>query len=278
MRSYRLWFLPNSTVIGFMGVRLPPSAPIFINLHKYFYIYSRSRIMNYKKIYESIINFRKENLPSGYKELHHIKPKSLGGDDCLENLVYLTAREHFICHFLLTKMFLKESFEWYKMNHAFMMMKASSYTHNRYFNSRLYKSCKTNFSQTMKKNTRGKNNSQYGSKWIHHTELKISKKIPKSNPIPEGWKTGRVVNWNSRISICPCCNKSFSVKTKEKYCSIVCKSSFAKKSKLEGREQEFLNLYSTLGSANKALKQMGYKGAVGYFYEWSKSLLNKDIS
>ena len=27
MRLYRLWFLPNSTVIGFMGVRVPPGAP-----------------------------------------------------------------------------------------------------------------------------------------------------------------------------------------------------------------------------------------------------------
>lgn len=27
MRLYRLWFLPNSTVIGFMGVRVPPGVP-----------------------------------------------------------------------------------------------------------------------------------------------------------------------------------------------------------------------------------------------------------
>lgn len=39
-----------------------------------------------------------------YYEKHHIIPRSLGGDDKLENLVNLTAKEHFICHLLLVKM------------------------------------------------------------------------------------------------------------------------------------------------------------------------------
>lgn len=231
--------------------------------------------MNYKKIYENIINFRKKNSPTEYKELHHIIPKSLGGNDCLENLVYLSAREHFICHFLLAKMYERESFEWYKMNHAFMMMKSSSSVQNRYFNSKLYESLKENFSQVMKKYTMGKSNSQFGTKWIHNASLKTSKKIPKDDPIPNGWNKGRVINWDIKFSICPCCNKKFPLKTKEKYCSISCKSSFAKKSNLEGRDQEFLDLYSTTGSINKVLKQMGYKGAVGAYYIWAKNLLDK---
>lgn len=40
----------------------------------------------------------------GYFERHHIIPKSLGGTDLAENLVLLTAREHYVCHLLLTKM------------------------------------------------------------------------------------------------------------------------------------------------------------------------------
>lgn len=39
-----------------------------------------------------------------YYERHHITPKSLGGQDISTNLVSLTAREHFVCHWLLTKM------------------------------------------------------------------------------------------------------------------------------------------------------------------------------
>lgn len=39
-----------------------------------------------------------------YCEKHHIIPKSLGGNNRKENLVKLSAREHFICHRLLVKM------------------------------------------------------------------------------------------------------------------------------------------------------------------------------
>lgn len=41
---------------------------------------------------------------SSYAEKHHIIPKSLGGTDSPENIVVLTAREHFVAHHLLTKM------------------------------------------------------------------------------------------------------------------------------------------------------------------------------
>lgn len=43
-------------------------------------------------------------LTDTYTEKHHIIPRSIGGNNSVENLVRLTAREHFICHLLLTKM------------------------------------------------------------------------------------------------------------------------------------------------------------------------------
>lgn len=67
----------------------------------------------YTKWYNSIINNgvtrnlvtkRLATAALGYCERHHITPKSLGGDNSRNNLVYLTAREHFVCHLLLTKM------------------------------------------------------------------------------------------------------------------------------------------------------------------------------
>lgn len=39
-----------------------------------------------------------------YYEKHHIIPKCLGGSNNKTNIIKLTAREHFICHLLLTKM------------------------------------------------------------------------------------------------------------------------------------------------------------------------------
>lgn len=40
----------------------------------------------------------------GYTEKHHIIPRCIGGDNSNENLVKLSARQHFVCHLLLTKM------------------------------------------------------------------------------------------------------------------------------------------------------------------------------
>ena len=60
--------------------------------------------MNYQKIYdELIVKCRARQQVDGYKERHHIIPKSLNGTDNPSNLVDLTAREHFIAHFLLAK-------------------------------------------------------------------------------------------------------------------------------------------------------------------------------
>lgn len=56
----------------------------------------------------------------GYAEGHHILPRSFGGPDDLENIVYLTAREHIIVHHLTYKF----SQGWHKKSAwvAFCMM------------------------------------------------------------------------------------------------------------------------------------------------------------
>lgn len=58
----------------------------------------------YTKIYHQIVNRARSRILTGYIEKHHIIPRALGGNDSMDNLVNLTAREHFICHWLLTKM------------------------------------------------------------------------------------------------------------------------------------------------------------------------------
>ena len=69
--------------------------------------------------YYSIVNSAMLRDNMGYTERHHIIPKSLGGPDDLSNLIRLTAREHFICHQLLTKMTV--GLERIKMLHALGM-------------------------------------------------------------------------------------------------------------------------------------------------------------
>ena len=64
--------------------------------------------MDYQRIYNLLISHRteKEVLIKSkelYIEKHHILPRCLGGLDEADNLVYLTAREHFVAHQLLVK-------------------------------------------------------------------------------------------------------------------------------------------------------------------------------
>ena len=184
--------------------------------------------MNYKNIYQNIIDKRKTQVPDIYTETHHILPRSLGGSDEQENLVKLTAREHFICHYLLAKMYEKETIEWYKMNNAFLMMKCESIGQKRYFNSRLYEALRKNFSSLMSVIQTGKNNSQYGTMWISNIELKESKKIRKSDNIPEGWIKGRNV-WNRFY--CKICG---IYSDRNKYCSDECRDIYYKS--LKGKE------------------------------------------
>jgi len=72
--------------------------------------------MNHQKIYDAIISnaklenrvkytyyFRKKsNFKLSYYESHHILPKCLNGTDADDNKVLLTPREHYLCHKLLT--------------------------------------------------------------------------------------------------------------------------------------------------------------------------------
>lgn len=59
--------------------------------------------MDYRSIYDKMIENRRMAIPIGYSEKHHITPRSLGGLDDESNIVRLTAREHFIAHLLLMK-------------------------------------------------------------------------------------------------------------------------------------------------------------------------------
>jgi hypothetical protein len=59
--------------------------------------------MDYKKHYDALVT-KGQNRELGletYTEVHHIVPRSEGGTNEKSNLVKLTAREHFIAHWLL---------------------------------------------------------------------------------------------------------------------------------------------------------------------------------
>ncbi len=76
----------------------------------------------YIRIYNQIVDSAKNRTLTTYTESHHIQPKSLGGSDTPENLVDLTAREHFICHWMLTKIHTGQAK--HKMINALRMLRA----------------------------------------------------------------------------------------------------------------------------------------------------------
>lgn len=55
---------------------------------------------------------------------------------------------------------------------------------------------KCKISKAISKVQRGKGNSMYGMMWIYNEDLKESKRIPKDDPIPEGWLKGRKQKFN----------------------------------------------------------------------------------
>lgn len=64
--------------------------------------------MNYKAIYEQFIDDRrgKEAALSAsgeYREVHHVRPRALGGDNQPSNLISLTPEDHLFAHLLLAK-------------------------------------------------------------------------------------------------------------------------------------------------------------------------------
>jgi hypothetical protein len=73
---------------------------------------------------------KQANLIIGYVERHHILPKSLGGSNLKDNNVFLTAREHFICHWLLPKFTTGHAKE--KMIYALSRMMCRSNNQARY--------------------------------------------------------------------------------------------------------------------------------------------------
>lgn len=62
--------------------------------------------MNVLRVYEALIARAAARVRDvhAYYERHHVVPRSLGGSNEADNLVWLTAREHFIAHRILYKL------------------------------------------------------------------------------------------------------------------------------------------------------------------------------
>jgi len=104
----------------------------------------------YKTWHDNIIAKAKNRTLEGYKEVHHIIPKSCGGTNDKSNLVPLAAREHYIIHMLLP--YFTAGQIKHKMLNAFIFMTAKSKACKRDYkiNSRVYEKLKSEFSKSLK--------------------------------------------------------------------------------------------------------------------------------
>jgi hypothetical protein len=156
--------------------------------------------MNYQAIYNSLIQRGKNRTLEGYSEKHHIIPRCMGGNDDSENLVKLTAREHFIAHRLLTKIYPDN----HKLKSALFLMSRRKIS-KVYFkiSSRTYEHLKKQFDLSKSSYQKGRKrppeanekakqtkikNGTYGKKHSEETKAKIKANRTPSTPSEEARK------------------------------------------------------------------------------------------
>jgi hypothetical protein len=116
-----------------------------------------NNIMKYNNWYNDIVERARDRNLDTYTETHHILPRSLGGDDSTDNLVELTAREHFVCHWLLVKMTTGEARG--KMINALYMMQTEGPYQKRYktkITGRIYEHLRKEYAQYISKKNKGR--------------------------------------------------------------------------------------------------------------------------
>jgi hypothetical protein len=159
--------------------------------------------MDYTRIYNQIIERAQNRKLDGYVEKHHIVPKCIGGLNVKENIVKLTAREHFLCHMLLCEIHPLE----YKLKHALFLMaigKQKVREKTYVIGSRVYERLKTEYSEMLTgkpqtQETRDKKSKSMLAVWNGKTKEEMSKIGQKR------WNTRKKngtdkVTWGDKIS------------------------------------------------------------------------------
>lgn len=148
--------------------------------------------MNYEKIYNQIVERAKNRVLDCYTESHHIIPRCMGGGDEKENLVNLTAREHFICHRLLVQIHPSNN----KLKFAlWAMCNMKSKRQSRYTpSSRIYESIKIEVIQLISDKKKGVKLSEEHKRKTSETlkgrkrPQEVIDKIVKTRKENGGWK------------------------------------------------------------------------------------------
>lgn len=217
----------------------------------------------YEKWYNNIVNAAKSRIIETYLESHHIVPRSLGGSDEESNLVKLTAKEHFICHWLLVK--IHKGADRSKMINALYMMQGKS-THQKRYTSkitgRIYENLRKEYSEYIRNQNlgnqineeqrekirqsklgkkrepfsnewreklslskRGENNNRYGVRVLEETRKKMREKAlgRKQSPETIAKKIAAITGSKREKILCPHCQQHISVNTYPRWHGDNCK-------------------------------------------------------
>lgn len=220
--------------------------------------------MDYKKIYRSLIERAQNRCLTSYCESHHIVPRCMGGNNDKLNLVDLTAREHFIAHLLLSKIY---------PNHmglvkAAMMMCVANDSQKLRVNNRRYGWLKEKHSLAMSQSQSGNGNSQFNTRWIHNDKLQISKKIQKNEILPVDWSEGRKIKFNIIQRECVNCKSLFTPNSLSIFCNEQCKKYYKNPIAkfIDSHTNELINRFNETKSINKTLIDFGITGRKGNAY------------
>lgn len=153
--------------------------------------------MNYQRIYDQIIERAKTRQLEGYVEKHHVIPRCLGGTNNTENIVQLTAREHFICHQLLCEIYPDND----KLKYALYLMNIGKQKHKNAdyrISSRTYERLKLEHSlfltgKKQKDKTKYKKSESMKLVWANKTDKEMTDKAQKV------WNTRRKNNKESTL-------------------------------------------------------------------------------
>lgn len=200
----------------------------------------------YTKWYYNIVNNAKSRSLTGYIEHHHIIPESFfinrkrpgnfglleGDPNICNNIVCLTAKEHFICHVLLTKM--TEGIFKKKMCYALNAM-CNLQNNNQYrYTSPMYEYARKKYSTEQRVAIQGEGNPMFNK--VHSLETR--KKMSKSHVGNAPWNLGKTLSDSHKKNIStsltgennPMFGKTQSLETRKK----ISESKMGKPSKIKG--------------------------------------------
>lgn len=222
--------------------------------------------MNYIKIYNSLTyNKCHRNKNEGvYYEKHHIIPKCMGGSNEESNLVLLTFREHFLAHWILSRIY-PENFKIICAWNSFCM------GNNGYRpSSRLYEYARLKFIIALSKNEERKRKNSLTVKdqrWINNgvTCTRIHKdEVEKF--LSKGWVKGRIKYKR----------KSPSIETRQKMSEAASGKSGSNESKIKKSESSKNRIWINNGKRSMFIKKesLGFLlsdgWALGRIMVWKK--------